>query len=180
MDRVLPDTYWVVPGLLLAGRYAGAVGDRAARTRIGRLLDAGIRVFLDLTEEGELPSYYEFLRDRAITGRFDVRYVRRPIADRTVPADDELRQMLEIIEQCVASGEPVFVHCWGGIGRTGTVIGCWLAQNGYAGDAALQRLKELRDGCADSFWDSPEDEGQREFVRAWTRRSAAPDVTPSE
>lgn len=180
MDRVLPDTYWVVPGLLLAGRYAGAVGERAARTRIGRLLDAGIRVFVDLTEEGELPSYYEFLRDAAIGGRFGVRYVRWPIADRAVPDDNEVCETLEMIERAVAAGQPVFVHCWGGIGRTGTVIGCWLAQNGYAGDAALQRLKELRDGCADSFWDSPENERQREFVRGWTRRSAAPDLTPSE
>ncbi len=180
MDRPLADTYWVVPGLLLAGRYAGAVGERTACTRIGRLLDAGIRVFLDLTEDGELPSYYEFLRDAAVASRFEVRYSRRPIADRAVPADDELVATLGIIERSIEAGQPVFVHCWGGLGRTGTVIGCWLAQNGYAGDAALQRLKELRDGCADCFFDSPENERQRQFVRQWARRPSAPPVTPSE
>ena len=33
--------------------------------------------------------------------------------------------------------EPVYVHCWGGIGRTGTVVGCWLVRHGMTGDEAL-------------------------------------------
>ncbi len=31
----------------------------------------------------------------------------------------------------VANGA-VYVHCWGGVGRTGTVVGCWLLRHGYA------------------------------------------------
>ncbi len=40
------DSYWVLDGRLLAGGY----DDEIARERIRSLLDAGIRVVVDLTE----------------------------------------------------------------------------------------------------------------------------------
>lgn len=37
----------------------------------------------------------------------------------------------------------VYLHCWGGIGRTGTIVGCWLARNGFPGKAALCLAESL-------------------------------------
>jgi protein-tyrosine phosphatase len=61
----------------------------------------------------------------------------------------------------------VYVHCRGGIGRTGTVIGCWLARNGLTGQAALDRIAELRAGTPDGYTQSPETAAQRAFVLAF-------------
>jgi protein-tyrosine phosphatase len=61
-----------------------------------------------------------------------------------------------------------YVHCWGGIGRTGTVVGCWLvAREGLTTDAALQRIAELRKDTPDRGLGSPETKLQRRFVLQW-------------
>ena len=79
--------------------------------------------------------------------------------------------MLDQIDGCLADGTPVYVHCWGGIGRTGTVIGCWLARNGFPGQAALDRIAELRAGTPDAYKRSPETPAQRAFVIGFAGQS---------
>jgi hypothetical protein len=49
-----PNTYWVVPGKLLAGEYPGARDPEESRQRLRKFLAAGVRHFIDLTEAGEL------------------------------------------------------------------------------------------------------------------------------
>jgi hypothetical protein len=43
-----PNTYWVVPGKLLAGEYPGAPDSEETRRRLRRFLAAGVRHFIDL------------------------------------------------------------------------------------------------------------------------------------
>ena len=50
------DCYWVEPGRLMAGEYPGDWTERSARRKLRALLDAGVRTFVDLTEQGELES----------------------------------------------------------------------------------------------------------------------------
>ncbi len=165
--RPLRDTYWVVPGFLLAGRYAGAFDDDLSRERLGALIDAGIRLIIDLTEEGELPGYQLLLRDEAASRGVHVEHLRAPIRDLGVPTEEDLAEVLQRIDRTLQQKHGVYVHCWGGIGRTGTVIGCWLAENGHAGDDALGKLRELRSGCADADRRSPETDTQCDLVRRW-------------
>jgi protein-tyrosine phosphatase len=61
----------------------------------------------------------------------------------------------------------VYVHCWGGFGRTGTVVGCHLVRHGRSGAAALARLNELRRETPYAAHPSPEREAQRALVRSW-------------
>ena len=87
-----------------------------------------------------------------------------PIKDLGVPSKPHLLAILDLIDRCVAEASPVYVHCWGGVGRTGTVVGCWLSRNGCAGQAALDRIAELRAGTPDGFKRSPETDRQRALV----------------
>ena len=57
--------------------------------------------------------------------------------------------------------------CLGGVGRTGTVVGCWLARHGTVGAAALERLTQLRQDTDNVGWASPETEEQVEMVLSW-------------
>ncbi len=169
-------SYWVAPGKLLAGYYPGDPDHAGTVAKLGALLDTGIRAFVDLTEEQELnrwgiglAPYEGDLRqvadEKGIPG---VSYRRMPIPDLGVRRKAAMREILDTIDREMDNGRPVYVHCLGGIGRTGTVVGCWLARHRIAsGEAVLDRIAELR--CNDPSADvpSPETRQQRDIVRNW-------------
>ena len=165
----IPASYWLIHGLLLAGEYPGADQHKTARKRLTNFLDAGIRTFIDLTEAGEGPPPYEPLLRRLATERgIEVKHVRHPVEDMGLPRErDHMTRILTAIRAGIGAGTPVYVHCWGGIGRTGTVIGCWLVEEGLAGPAALERIAELRRGTGASSIRSPETDAQCRYVCEW-------------
>lgn len=169
----IPDSYWVIEGQLLAGEYPGAYHDDEAREKLRRLFEAGIRSFVDLTETTDpLQPYELLLRDLASELKLDVRYIRLSIRDMSIPEPGRMEEILDTINSEIDAGRPAYVHCWGGIGRTGTVVACWLAEEGYTCEDALARITELRRGTPDARIDSPQTDTQRAFVRGWQRRRA--------
>jgi hypothetical protein len=165
-QRPIPDSYWVQPGLLLAGEYPGSKSDEEARSKLRRLLDAGVTFFLDLTEAGEyrLRPYAPLLQeDEVLLGR-SVVYRRMPIPDRGVPSREGMEAILDVIDAALREGHTVYVHCWGGIGRTGTVVGCYLVRQGWSGPAALNEIARLRAGTPDGYRRSPETEEQERMI----------------
>ena len=170
MRTPIPDAYWVVDGVLLAGEYPGNESHSLVPERLARFVGGGIRAFVDLTQERELRAYDTQLRDVAKTHGCDVTYCRHPIRDASVPGKREARSILAAIKGAMLDGRPCYVHCWGGIGRTGTVIGCWLVQEeNLSADAAMARLAQLRQSIPDARRPSPENEEQRQFIRDWAR-----------
>jgi hypothetical protein len=170
MSTPIADSYWVVDRLLLAGEYPGALDDACAGRKLDGFLDAGIRVFVDLTEAVDgLKPYQHILEEQARARGVRVEHVRAPIKDLGVPTAKSLRTLLSRIAANVHAGVPSYVHCWGGIGRTGTVVGCWMVEReGLSGEAALQRIVDLRKNTPDGFKRSPETPEQRDMVLGWT------------
>ena len=158
-----PNTYWVLPGRFLAGEYPGAADHKAARARIAAFARAGVNAFIDLTENRELAPYAPLLPA-------GTEYLRLPIRDLGVPhTRGHMSDILNAIDDALARGRVVYIHCWGGIGRTGTVVACWLRRHGRTGEEALAELA--------GFWTtmqkrhraprSPETAGQVAWVHAW-------------
>ena len=168
-DPPIPDSYWLLEDQLLAGEYPGAFNDDWARQKIEAILTAGIRSFIDLTETVDpLKPYEPMLRELAADMGVEVSYRRLPIRDMSIPTAELMAEILSTIEAEIGAGRPVYFHCWGGIGRTGTVAGCWLVQQGHTCDDALQRIRELRARTPDRSIESPQTEHQRAFVRSWS------------
>jgi protein-tyrosine phosphatase len=168
-DRPLPDAYWVIPGRFLAGPYPGALDESETREKLRRLLRAGITCFIDLTIEGEssLFPYARILTKEATQLGLAARTLRRPIPDMSTPSRAEMAQILENIASALQAGENIYLHCWGGRGRTGTVVGCYLVQQGLNADEALEQIHRWRAGTPRGGLPSPETTGQIYFVMNW-------------
>jgi protein-tyrosine phosphatase len=174
-DNPIPESYWVVPDRFLAGSYpASTRGDEAAsHQRLATLLEAGPDTFFDLTREGELPSYLSSLSEEADRHNISVDYRRMSIQDKGLPSRKRMTILLDAIDTALSNGRKVYLHCWGGIGRTGAAVGCWLVRHGLTGEAALARLDELYRTTEQSslFPRSPETDAQVAFILNWVEPS---------
>lgn len=171
MDVPIRNSYWVVEGQLLAGEYPAPGPDDERRSTLSALLDAGIRSFLDLMEAHELRPYHPLLKEIATERGLDVQYRRMSITNRSIPSVDHMQAILRHIGAEIDAGRPVYVHCWGGIGRTGTVVGCWMIETGACGAAdAIAQIADLRWRTPDPR--SPETEEQVDFVNGWISSKA--------
>lgn len=153
---------------------AGADDIREAVQRAANLGgDAGVRTFIDLTDadttDGHLTPYEPRLAQAAEMRRLDLRRINLPIPDRGVIDDAGYDRIVATIDEHRARGG-VYVHCWGGVGRTGTVIGCVLAAAGHDHRSIEQRLVELRAGTRKAHRGCPENRRQSAVIRARARR----------
>src|SRR5574340_800458 len=162
------NAYWVLPGRLLAGEYPGDREPQKARRKLTHMLQTGVRVFVDLTHpSNSLETYHDILREEADDLGVEVEIYEHPIEDFYTPEPLAMKAILDQIDQALLEEKTVYVHCWGGIGRTGTVIGCFLVRHGLEGDAALKRLAELRQSTPKGWLDAPESPEQVKMVREW-------------
>ena len=167
MKPPIPNSYWVEPGVLLAGEHPDGGSEAATRERLAVLLAAGVRGFIDLTEPHELPGYSSMLPGHAAYHSF-------PLPDHSVPrAAQQMRDVQRTLEKLLAAGTPVYVHCRAGIGRTGITIGCYLREQGQAPEGALSELNRLwqQNARAERWPITPETEEQEQYILAWDPQS---------
>jgi hypothetical protein len=171
LDRPLRESYWVVPGKLLAGEYPGQYEMELTRKRVDALLEAGFDTFIDLTGANETYPYRDILFEQARAYGMVVAHERFPIGDFGLPTPKGMNDILDRIEEKLSAGHKIYVHCWGGIGRTGTTVGCYLVRQGKTGEEALDQLAEWWRGVPKSSYHlrSPETQEQVDFVRKWAK-----------
>jgi protein-tyrosine phosphatase len=172
------NSYWVIPGKFLAGFYPGSEVKEESRQKLRGLLSHGIRQVINLMEPHEINWFgkrfvhYEYeMRALATSMGYTVTCERMPIRDASAPSKAEMCAILDRIDQCINDNTPVYVHCLGGRGRTGTVVGCFLVRHGIAsGDNALKLIQTLRKETADSPYPSPEFPEQYDMILSWKER----------
>jgi hypothetical protein len=168
-ERPLTESYWVEPGRFLAGEYPAGSSASDTRQRLDALLKAGFDTFIDLTRPDELDSYREMLEAQAAQRHLPVICQRFPIGDFGLPTHPQMAEILDVIDAALAGGHKVYLHCWGGIGRTGTTVGCYLVRRGKSGVEALQQLatwwREVPKSAR--YPHSPETVAQRAFILDW-------------
>ena len=99
------NTYWVVPLKFLAGEYPGDKDPVKARKKIKQFLAAGIRHFVDLTEDGVMVPYDAILSEEARNASITATYQRFPIRDNSVPSESEhLAEILFAIDRRIREG----------------------------------------------------------------------------
>ncbi len=113
----------------------------------------GIRVLVSLTEE---PPDHEVLASRFID------QVHIPVQDFTAPTLEQMIRFVAVVEDSVAAGKPVGVHCTAGLGRSGTMAAVFLVAEGASAEDAISGVRQLRPG-------SIETEAQEDAVRLFEK-----------
>jgi ADP-ribosyl-[dinitrogen reductase] hydrolase len=159
-------------GRILAGEYPGHRNDPAAtRRKLSLLVDAGIGTIIDLTDDADrLHPYAADLEAIAAARGIEVRRVSHPIPDLGVTTPDHYERIVADISQALAIGRKVYVHCWGGVGRTGTVVGIWHVSRGHDVEQALNCIRVARSGTRKAGRAAPENDEQVNAIRAAAER----------
>jgi len=168
--RPIHDAYWVIPGRLLAGEYpAVTFNPEATNRRLSAFLESGFVTFINLVGLGEAEEYAPILAEMAAVRGVKVECLNFPIGDYGLPSVMDMHAILNAIDKALIGKHKVYLHCYGGIGRTGTVVGCYLVQHGQTGQQALTQLAAWWRNVPKSmrFPNSPETVDQENFILGW-------------
>ena len=82
----------------------------------------------------------------------DVNYLHVHSNDMSVPEFDDLVSAIDFMHSRITNNEPVMVHCLAGLGRTGTILACYLIKyEQMSADDAIQKVRNERHGSIQSF-----------------------------
>lgn len=143
---------WVAPGML------GCAYPRTERA-LASLSGKGVRLLVNLHERPHAP-------DRLV--HLGLREVHLPVKDFAAPTPRQVGRGVDAIAGALAAGEAAAVHCGGGLGRTGTLLACYLASSeGLDAEEAIGRVRSVRPGSVETL-------AQVRAVEAWTQRPGQP------
>ncbi len=159
----------------MAGCYPGAEDHAQAQRQLRGLVDHGIRHVINLMETNEFNRvgrpfipYEDMIQSIAKDAGCSISFARMPIKDGWIPTRIEMGRILDSIDESIQANRPVYVHCLGGLGRTGTVVGCYLARHGVStGRNAIRMIRELRPNTLTHYLNSPETNQQVDLVESW-------------
>jgi len=122
-------SHWVIPGRLIAGAYPGERTEKEHEELLETLvLGAKVTTFVNLLEIPEskrftpYPETIEKIK-KANDLKTEFQHISFPIPDQSIHSkNEEVVKLVWDIIRLIDDGECVYVHCWGGHGRTGTVV----------------------------------------------------------
>lgn len=172
MQKPFPQSYWVIEGLFCAGQYPGAEDAAERDEKLAGLLRCGIRRVINLIPEGEkgrggrdFEPYEGMLQTMAAAQGIQVECLRLGYTDGTTPTRQLMTKILDTIDASLAANEPLYLHCWGGHGRTGTTVACYLIRHGETPQAAIDKILAWRKPLPRNH--HPFENKQEDFVRSW-------------
>ncbi len=126
---------------LLPDEIAGMARPASAVTDFEFLKELGIDAIVSLTEH---PLH------RALVEEFGFEYKHVPVEDLTAPTLEQIDEFVEFATKVRAEGKKLVVHCGAGIGRTGTMLACYLVHKGYTAQQAIQEVRRKRPGSIET------------------------------
>jgi atypical dual specificity phosphatase len=133
---ILPNFSWLFENKLAAMPYPES---EDAFTLLYRI---GVKALLNLSEE---PLPYKTSKTIGIL----IRHI--PVADYTAPTLEQVQEAVVMISSCLDRNMPVVVHCMAGLGRTGTILACYLVSMEMPANNAISNIREWRPGSIETI-----------------------------
>ncbi|MBL8484824.1 MAG: ATP-binding cassette domain-containing protein [Rhodocyclaceae bacterium] len=134
----VPDSFgprgflWLLKGRLAGTPMPGVVHDLGYDLRLLRRV--GVDTLLTLTET---PLDAAMLRKYGIAARWF------PIPDMHAPDSTQALQICTTLDELIGAERVVAVHCLAGLGRTGTILACYLIWEGNNALGALEAIRNI-------------------------------------
>ncbi|CAG0943182.1 atypical dual specificity phosphatase [Candidatus Brocadiaceae bacterium] len=106
------------------------------------LKDNGIEAIVSLTE---LPLHKTLIEE------FGFEYKHIPVADLTSPTQEQIEEFVTFVNNLISSKKKIVVHCDAGIGRTGTMLACYLVNKGRSAKNAITEVRKKRPGSIETM-----------------------------
>ena len=113
-------------------------GDAALR----ELAAQGVEVLVNLHQRPHAPE---------ALARHGLTELHLPVPDLAPPTSEQLERGVAAVERAIADGQKVAVHCGAGLGRTGTLLACYLVKRGLGPDEAIARVRAVRPGSVETL-----------------------------
>jgi protein-tyrosine phosphatase len=132
------------------------------------LREEGVDVLVSLLEPHEVEEF-ELQGEAAACATQGIDFVSHPIRDHTAPPRfHETAALVRSLEARMSSGKGVAVHCFAGVGRSGTLAAAILLERGLPLDTVLERLALARG------YPVPETAEQHDWLERFARARGAP------
>jgi len=114
---------------------------RPSRDELAALAERGVTHLISLTVAA-FPA--DQLEAHGLEG------VHIPLPDMSAPTPAQIARFVETLSSLVADGRKVAVHCGAGLGRTGTMLACYLVSAGMRASEAIAAVRRRRPGSVES------------------------------
>lgn len=153
------------------GEIPTSIQQEKTQEKLIGLKECGIKTVINLMEKEEKNNEGILFEDYIPSLKeMDINTFRMPIKDLSIPTFEEMSAIIKLIEGSIDKNQPLYVHCWGGIGRTGTVLGCYLLKHQLANaDNVFEYISYLKRTTPIKNRISPETIEQMEFVHGYHR-----------
>ncbi len=131
-------------GVIALGPMPGRRGDLAAD--VEKIARWGASAVLTMTPQGELDAHRASTLPEALAAR-GIDWLHFAVEDFGVPAAGRAAEWSGLaigLRARLAKGQRVFVHCFGGCGRSGMAVLRLMVESGDDPDAALRQLRRVR------------------------------------
>jgi len=124
---------------LIGDKLAGS-GMPTTSSEVEWVVKQGVKSIITMTEESLPESWIK-----------DVKYLHVPTQDLSAPDMEQIDKAVEFIHERIQNEEPVMVHCAAGIGRTGTILACYLVKyHKLSAKNAIEQVRKKRPGSIQS------------------------------